>query len=116
MKTNTVYTCEFCEREFKNADACINHEKECNYRLRFYDRWLNLISSLEPNSLNGVSYIRVPSYKEYVKLISIYPDTAVLRTCLALADFPIIICRTTFRRDEWMLFSDYCKEVTKTIN
>lgn len=116
MKTNTIYTCEFCGKDFKNADICINHEKKCNYSVKFYDRCLNLISSLEPNSLNGVSYIRVPSYKEYVKLINTYPDTAVLRTCLAPADFPVIICRTALIETEWMLFSDYCKEVAKTIN
>lgn len=107
MKINTVYTCEFCEREFKNADACINHEKECNYRLKFYDRWLNLI---ELNSLDDVSYIRVPNYREYAKLIGMYPDTAVLHNT-SLVNFPIIICRTALRKTEWMLFNDYYKAV-----
>lgn len=116
MKTKTLYTCEFCGKDFKSANACINHEEECNYRLKFYDKCLNLMNSLEPNSLNGVSYIRVPSYNEYVKLISIYPDTAVLRTCLVLTDFPIIICRTALVETEWMLFHDYYNKVVKAIN
>lgn len=106
MKTKTLYTCEFCGRDFDNAADCINHEKECDYRIKFYDKHLNLLDSLEPNSLNGVSYIRVPNYTEYLKLIDVYPSTAVLHIT-SLADFPIIICRTALSETEWMLFSDY---------
>lgn len=70
---------------------------------------MNLI---ELNSLDDVSYIRVPNYREYAKLIGMYPDTAVLHNT-SWADFPIIICRTPLRKTEWMLFDDYCEEVER---
>lgn len=111
MITTTSYKCEFCGRNFNSADECIDHEIDCDYRIKFYDIFCNRVDA--SNNLCNVSYIRVPNYKEYEKLINVYPNTAVLHTT-SLVDFPIIICRTVLRKTEWMLFSDYCK-IIKTI-
>lgn len=110
MITTTTYTCEYCGRTFLNGDACIDHEKECNYCLKFYDSNLNPIVLLKPDTIDRVKYIRVPNYKQYVKLIGVYPNTAVLENT-SNCDYPLIICRTTLRKTEWMLLKDYYSEV-----
>lgn len=78
--------------------------------MKFYDIFYNRIDA--SNNLCNVSYIYVPNYKEYVKLMNRFPNTAVLENNSNFK-YPFIICRTPLRKTEWMLFDDYCEEVER---
>lgn len=32
MKIHKMYACEYCDKEFDEADPCLDHEKDCDYR------------------------------------------------------------------------------------
>ena len=110
MITSISYDCEFCGRSFTSADECVDHEMDCKHRIKFYNIFCNRVDA--SNNLCNVSYIYVPSYKEYVKLINRFPNTAVLENN-SNYKYPFIILRTTLKKTEWMLFEDYCEEIER---
>lgn len=105
MIIRTVFTCEYCGKNYSLFSECAKHEKECDYHISFYDKYQNRINL---NEFENIKYIYIPTYKEYIKFTEKYPATAILNKAETYA-YPVIIEKDN--ESKWHVLPEYFKEV-----
>lgn len=112
MIVEQIYKCEHCSKVFPTMKSCLDHEYVCGKKLKFFDKYLNLVE-IEKTSINDVSYIYISDDNALLVLSSKFPSI--------LSDFhvgshstrkyPLIWFRNPAYNNNWCDFTYYVNDV-----
>lgn len=112
MIVEKIYKCEYCSEIFTTENSCLDHECICGKKLKFFDKYLNLVN-IEKTKIEEVNYIYIPDVDALVALSTRFPSVIsdFHSGSYGIKNYPLTWFRNPIYNNSWCDFSYYVNDV-----
>lgn len=117
MIVEQIYKCEHCSKIFTKMKSCLDHECVCGKNLKFFDKYLNLVS-IEKTKIEDVNYIYIPDDIALLVLSNKFPSVVSDYHTGArsfIRKYPLILFRNSAYNNKWCDFTYYANDVMEAM-
>lgn len=116
MIVEQIYKCEHCSKIFTKMKSCLDHECVCGKKLKFFDKYLNLVN-IEETKIENVNYIYIPDDNALLVLSSKFPSVIsdYHFGAYSVRTYPLTLFRNSAYNNSWWDFTCYVNDVMEAM-